>query len=165
VAPSRDGAPDRGSPMATKIPFEIPNDLTELRPWTLLTSHAHVLLAIAQDPTRIVPEIAAAAQISERSAYRILSDLQRAGYLRKRKLGRRNRYEIAVEAPLLDPLVGHSPIGGLLALALRERVERRSSDTSSGDNRANARLLDLRCGDRGVTLKPGQNSFEFDHSQ
>ena len=110
--------------MATKIPSEIPDDLTELRPWTLLTSHAHVLLAIAQEPTRIVPEIAAAAQISERSAYRILSDLQRAGYLRKRKLGRRNGYEIAVDAPLLDPLVGHSPIGGLLALALRERAER-----------------------------------------
>jgi hypothetical protein len=51
-------------------------DLAGLRSWTFITSHAQVLLAVARDPALRVEEIAKAARISERSAYRILADLQ-----------------------------------------------------------------------------------------
>jgi DNA-binding MarR family transcriptional regulator len=75
------------------------------RSWTFITSHAQVLLAVAHDPELRVAEIAEAARITERSAYRILSDLVEAGYLRRTRVGRRNRYELARDLLLGDPLV------------------------------------------------------------
>jgi DNA-binding transcriptional ArsR family regulator len=91
-------------------------DLAGLRSWTFITSHAQVLLAVARDPSLRVEEIAKAAQISERSAYRILADLQKAGYVQRRKNGRRNRYEINSDLPLEDPLVADEPLRELIAL-------------------------------------------------
>jgi predicted transcriptional regulator of viral defense system len=91
-------------------------DLSGLRSWTFITSHAKVLLAVASDPALRVEEIAQVAQISERSAYRILADLQKSGYVRRWKDGRRNRYEINSALPLEDPLVADEPLRELIAL-------------------------------------------------
>ncbi len=49
------------------------------RGWSFLTGHAQVLLAVARDPDLRVREIAEAAGITERYAYRVLRDLQTAG--------------------------------------------------------------------------------------
>jgi sugar-specific transcriptional regulator TrmB len=93
-----------------------PVDLTGMRSWAFITSHAQVLLAVARDPALRVEEIARAAQISERSAYRILADLQKPGYVRRTKDGRRNRYEINPDLPLGDPIVADEPLRELIAL-------------------------------------------------
>jgi DNA-binding transcriptional ArsR family regulator len=92
-------------------------DLSSLRSWTFITNHAQVLLAVAQDPAATVAEIAAAAEITERSAYRILADLQQAGYVRRRKIGRHNAYEINPSLPLRDPTVENELVRDLLSLA------------------------------------------------
>jgi hypothetical protein len=84
--------------------------------WTFTTSHAHVLLAVAQDPELRVGKIAEAATITERSAYRILSDLVVAGYLRRTRVGRHNRYELERNLPLRDPVVGERTVSDLLSL-------------------------------------------------
>jgi DNA-binding transcriptional ArsR family regulator len=89
---------------------------SQWRSWTFITSHAHVLLAVAQHPELRVGEIAEAAGITERSAYRILADLAEAGYLRRTRVGRRNRYELARDLPLGDPLVGEDTVSDLLSL-------------------------------------------------
>jgi MarR family len=62
--------------------------------WTLPTSHARVLLAIAGDPGIRVRDIAATLGITERSACAIVTDLPSAGYVIRHKDGRRNRYQI-----------------------------------------------------------------------
>jgi hypothetical protein len=95
------------------------SDLSALRSWTFITNHAQVLLAVALDPAATVAELAAAAQITERSAYRILADLQRAGYVQRRKLGRHNAYEINPSVPLRDPTVENESVGDLLGLVTR----------------------------------------------
>ena len=94
-----------------------------LRSWTFITNHAQILLAVAQDPAATVAELAAAAEITERSAYRILADLQRAGYVRRRKLGRHNVYEINPSMPLRDPTIENGSVGDLLSLIAHADVE------------------------------------------
>ena len=98
-------------------------DLRALRSWTFITNHAQILLAVARDPKATVAELAAAAEITERSAYRILSDLQRTGYVRRRKLGRHNAYEINPNMPLRDPTVANECVRDLLSLIAHADVE------------------------------------------
>ncbi len=100
-----------------------PTDLRALRSWTFITSHAQVLLALARDPTATVAKLATAAEITERSAYRILADLQQAGYVRRRKIGRHNAYEINPSLPLRDPTVENERVRDLLSLASDDDVE------------------------------------------
>jgi DNA-binding transcriptional ArsR family regulator len=93
-----------------------PIDLSTLRSWTFITNHAQVLLALARNPKATVAELAEAAQITERSAYRVLADLQRAGYVRRRKVGRHNSYEINPRLPLRDPIIENELVNDLLRL-------------------------------------------------
>jgi hypothetical protein len=99
------------------------SDLRALRSWTFITSHAQILLAVARDPSATVAKLAAAAQITERSAYRILADLQRAGYVQRRKRGRHNAYEINPSLPLRDPTVENESVRDLLRLVTNADVE------------------------------------------
>ena len=84
--------------------------------WTFLTSHARVLLCIAHDPGVRLRDIAARLDITERSAYSIVSDLARAGYIVKHKDGRRNRYQIQAHLPLPEPTSRERTVGEILAL-------------------------------------------------
>jgi DNA-binding transcriptional ArsR family regulator len=94
-----------------------------LRSWTFITNHAQVLLAVARDPSATVAQLAAVAEITERSAYRILADLQRAGYVHRRKLGRHNTYEINPSQPLRDPTIENERVRDLLSLVTGGDVE------------------------------------------
>src|SRR4029450_6129135 len=99
------------------------SDLRALRSWTFITSHAQILLAVARDPAATVAKLAAAAQITERSAYRILADLQRAGYVHRRKRGRQNAYEINPSLPLRDPTAENESVRDLLRLVTDADIE------------------------------------------
>lgn len=101
----------------------VPVDLSTLRSWTFITNQAQVLLAVARHPDASVTELAEAAQISERSAYRMLADLQKGGYVRRSKAGRQNRYEINPALPLLDPMVEDELVRDLLRLVGDIEVE------------------------------------------
>jgi hypothetical protein len=89
--------------------------------WSFLTNHARVLLCIARDPGARLRDIAASLGITERSAYGIVTDLTTAGYVVKRKDGRRNRYEIQEHLPLPEPASQEPPIGEVLALLAGQR--------------------------------------------
>jgi MarR family len=71
--------------------------------WTFLTPHARVLLCVAHDPGVRLREIAASLNISERSAFGIITDLAQAGYVVKEKDGRRNRYHVQTHLPRSEP--------------------------------------------------------------
>ena len=95
-----------------------PSRVPQTRPhaWTFITNHAQVLLALSQRPDVRVREIAAAAEITERYAYHILRDLQNAGYVERRRVGRCNLYRVHPNLPLGDPVVEHHRLGELLRL-------------------------------------------------
>jgi DNA-binding transcriptional ArsR family regulator len=100
------------------------------RSWTFLTNHGHVLLAVARNPEATITEIEAAAEISRRSTFRILADLQKAGYVTRIRHGRSNRYELNRTLPLEDPLVDQEPLSELIALLPgMPNVRRRAANT------------------------------------
>jgi hypothetical protein len=84
--------------------------------WTFLTNHARVLVCIAHDPGVRLRDIAARLDITERSAYGIVADLVRAGYIVKQRDGRRNRYQIQEHLPLPEPTSREWTVGEILAL-------------------------------------------------
>jgi DNA-binding MarR family transcriptional regulator len=86
--------------------------------WSFLTNHARVLVCIAHDRDARLRDIAATLGITERSVFRIVTDLTSAGYVLKDKEGRRNRYRIQVHARLRRGIVRDQTIGELLAVLL-----------------------------------------------
>ncbi len=82
--------------------------------WTFLTNHAHVLLCVARDPEVRLRDVAEDVGITERAAQRIVSDLEEAGYLERRREGRRNRYRLNPQMPLRHPLEHDHAIGEIL---------------------------------------------------
>jgi hypothetical protein len=84
--------------------------------WTFLTTHARVLLLVAHDPGVRLRDIAASLDITERSAFGIITDLVKAGYVIKEKDGRRNRYHIQAHLPLPEPTSQERTVGEVLAL-------------------------------------------------
>lgn len=86
------------------------------RAWTFLTNHAHVLLAIAREPTARLRDVATSVGITERAAQAIVADLEAAGYLHRERVGRRNRYTINAAGRFRHPAEADHRIGDLIAL-------------------------------------------------
>jgi hypothetical protein len=84
--------------------------------WTFLTNHARVLAGIAQDPGIRLREIGARAGITERAAHGIVVELADAGYVTRRRNGRRNQYTINAELPVHDPIAREVNVGQLLEI-------------------------------------------------
>lgn len=84
--------------------------------WSFLTNHARVLLCIVVNPDIRLREIGEAVGITERAAHRIVDELIGAGYLSRRRDGRRNRYAINSQLPVPDPLPSAQKVGDLLAI-------------------------------------------------
>jgi DNA-binding transcriptional ArsR family regulator len=105
--------------------------------WSFLTNHARALLFIAHDPDARLRDVAAALEVTERTAYGIVADLTDAGYVVKEKDGRRNRYHIQTHLPLPDRIDGERTIGEVLDLLLdAKRQEGRSR--RAGDQKPSA---------------------------
>ncbi len=84
--------------------------------WSLLTSHALVLLCIAKNPETRVREIADDVGISERGAHQIVADLVEAGYVKRARVGRRNHYAIEERTSLKHLPVRHRRVASIIAL-------------------------------------------------
>ena len=99
--------------------------------WSFLTNHARVLLCIASDPGVRLRDIAASLGITERSVYGIVTDLTAAGYVVKRKDGRRNRYQIQAHLPLPEPASHQPAIGEILDLLVGDGVKQQFTGNQS----------------------------------
>ncbi len=81
---------------------------------------------VAQNPDARLRDLAAALDVTERTAYGIVDDLARAGYVVKERDGRRNRYHIQAHLPLRDSISRERTIGEVLdLLAVRQPEKRR----------------------------------------
>jgi hypothetical protein len=113
--------------------------------WTFLTNHGHVLLVVAADPDVRLRDIADQVGVTERTAMGIITDLERAGYIRREKIGRRNHYSLCHDRPLRHPLeqhhkidrllsaLGHPPAAARRAAAETYRSRDHRRDASAGD--------------------------------
>lgn len=84
--------------------------------WTFLTNHSHVLLCLVRTPEATMREVADLVGITERAVQRIVADLEEAGYLKRRRVGRRNTYRVARRRPLRHPIECHRQVSALIEL-------------------------------------------------
>ena len=86
--------------------------------WTFLSNHGHVLVSLARDPEARMRDVAEAVGITERAVQQIVRDLAVQGYLRKEKVGRRNRYEVLRRAHFRHDLESDVTLGDFLDLVV-----------------------------------------------
>ena len=93
------------------------------RGWQFVTNHTQVLLCIANDPDARLRDIADSVGITVGSAQRIVADLIESGFVERTREGRRNRYVVNRDSPMLRHAAQNGQqIGGLLELLeLRDR--------------------------------------------
>lgn len=85
-------------------------------PWTLLTNHGRILLIIARDQELRIRDVALAAGVTERRAQSIIVDLEQAGYISKKREGRRNVYSVNRKRPFRHPAESGHKVGELIDL-------------------------------------------------
>ena len=83
--------------------------------WTLLSHHAHVLIALDRDPDYTIDQIAQILGITSRSVVNLINDLVDDGYVSKTKDGRNNHYEINKDAPLRHSTSEGKTVGQLIS--------------------------------------------------
>lgn len=77
--------------------------------WGLLSQHGTVLLYVALHPGSTRGEIAQGLQLTERSVWSIIRDLQTTDAIRLRRENGRLYYSVNLNAPLWEPLLsGHT---------------------------------------------------------
>ena len=86
------------------------------KPWRFVTNHTQVLLCIARDGDVRPRDVAETVGITERAAQRIVADLIQAGFVERRRVGRRNHYSIDRSAKMRHPAQMNQEIGDLLEL-------------------------------------------------
>lgn len=86
--------------------------------WTFLSNYAHVLVCLAQNPDMRLRDVAERVGITERTAVRLVTQLDEAGIVIRIKEGRRNSYLINVNRPLRHPIESHCSVGELLTTIL-----------------------------------------------
>lgn len=84
--------------------------------WTFLTHHAQMLLAVAREPDARVRDLAVRVGVSPRAAVSLLGDLVAAGYVERRREGRRNAYAVHAELPFRHPAHADHAVGELVAI-------------------------------------------------
>jgi DNA-binding Lrp family transcriptional regulator len=86
-----------------------------VREWSLITNHGLVLAAISRNSKKTIRQIGDDVGITERTAYGIVVDLEKAGYIKRTKVGTRNIYTINHDMPLVSRLSDAS-VGDMLVL-------------------------------------------------
>ena len=100
--------------------------------WSFLSNHGAVLILIASQPQITAVEIGSQLGITERPVRRIISELETAGYLRRRKEGRVNLYDVNPSLLLPGPVLKDIAVGDLLGI-LRSISELRSGSPAQAD--------------------------------
>jgi predicted transcriptional regulator len=89
--------------------------------WTFFTNHTHILVFLALNGDATLREAALSVGITERSAQRIVQELEDCGVLKRKKIGRCNKYSLNRKASLRHPLERHCTIGQILDVILNQR--------------------------------------------
>lgn len=84
--------------------------------WTFFSNHGHVYFLLATQQEIVLREVAAQVGITERAVQGIVHDLENAGYLKKEKVGRQNRYKIVNNKTLRHPLENNVQLKELVKL-------------------------------------------------
>jgi hypothetical protein len=84
--------------------------------WTFITNHGLVFGYIAYNPSSTARVIAQAVGVTERTTHKIIAELEEAGYISRKRVGRKNHYQINPNLPLRHPSHVDMVVGELLQL-------------------------------------------------
>lgn len=84
--------------------------------WSFLTNHGLVLVCVARGHDVRLRSIAECVGITDRTAHKIVCELEEAGYLTRHRDGRRNTYQVHPDAGLRHPLEQGGSLGALLGV-------------------------------------------------
>jgi predicted transcriptional regulator len=100
--------------------------------WKFITNHGLVLASIARGRGKTAREIGDEVGVTERTAHKIITDLDRDGYITKNKVGNRNTYKILPEVPIK---AADTEVGELLELLgwKRRRRKKMADITENAD--------------------------------
>jgi DNA-binding MarR family transcriptional regulator len=90
--------------------------------WTFLSNYAHVLVCLADNPDARLRDVADKVGITERTAFRLIGELEGAGIIERAREGRRNHYVINTEAHLRHSIEEHCTVGELLQTVLQHQT-------------------------------------------
>ena len=82
--------------------------------WTFLSNHGRVFVYIAKQPKSTTELISREVGLTQRGIQKIIAELEAAGYVARRKEGRRNHYVIHPEIPMRHRLERDHAVGDIL---------------------------------------------------
>ena len=85
------------------------------RQWTFLSSHGRVFEYIAGHKQNSVETMSLEIGNTQRAIFKIIKDLERDGYITRRKVGRNNQYEIHPDLPMRHQLDNGRPVREILS--------------------------------------------------
>jgi predicted ArsR family transcriptional regulator len=97
--------------------------------WTFITKHAVVLSVISKNPRITALELAGELGMTERAVRKLIAELHKTGYIRKKKEGRRVRYIINPDKPLRQETHDEIAVGNLLDTLGWKRRKGRKTNT------------------------------------
>ena len=104
--------------------------MTTSSKWTFITNHGLVISYISHNPRSTAREIANYIGVTERTTHKIISDLESAGYIERRKNGRRNVYRVDPQLPLRHHTKQDIIISDLLDALTKKPSAPTSTETS-----------------------------------
>jgi len=95
--------------------------------WKFITNHGLILASIAKSRGTTAREIGDEVGVTERTAHKIIMDLERDSYIIKTKVGNKNMYRIRPEVSMK---VADTAVGELLELlGWKRRGRKKTADT------------------------------------
>jgi DNA-binding Lrp family transcriptional regulator len=104
--------------------MKILQEVFKMADWTFITNHGLVLASIAKNPKMTTREISADIGITERTAHKLIVDLENEGYIGRVKVGRKNTYRINPHLPIRT---GDAAVGELLTMLGWKRRKRQKA--------------------------------------
>lgn len=89
--------------------------------WGFLTNHGLVFVFIAKHRESTAREIATAVKITEWTVHKIIGELEKQGYITRRRVGRQNNYRLNLNLDLRHETLRDNDVGDLLAALDRKQ--------------------------------------------
>src|SRR3990172_4343581 len=99
-------------------------DSTMPKKWNFLSNYGLVLTHLFQNPRATLREIARGTDLTERAVYQIVRDLEEFGFIQKKRVGRRNIYNVDEAALFSYPVYQNLNVAQMIT-ALRRLLEDR----------------------------------------
>lgn len=105
--------------------------------WNFLSNYGLVLTHLFQNPRATLREIARGTDLTERAVYQIVRELERGGFIQKKRTGRRNIYTVIESQLFAFPVYQGLNVAQMITALRRIMDERRAAAASSSETTVN----------------------------